>query len=81
MLRDWGRYRRSHALRRISGQNKEWYGVDDLLAKIEKRCRPGGGTRETGHAALLLSSVWGFSRTTITLLFDENYDSHFFFEV
>ena len=61
--------------------NKEWYGVDDLLSKDRKALQ--AWWRDEGKPVTRPFSCprCGAFLAPLSLLFDENYDSHFFFEV
>jgi len=60
--------------------NKEWYGVDDLLSKDRKALQ--AWWRDEGKPVTRPFSCprCGAFLAPLSLLFDENYDSHFFFE-
>ena len=61
--------------------NKEWYSVDDLLSKDRKALQ--AWWRDEGKPVTRPFSCprCGAFLAPLSLLFDENYDSHFFFEV
>ena len=61
--------------------NKEWYGVDDLLSKDRKALQ--AWWRDEGKPVTrpFACPRCGAFLAPLSLLFDENYDSHFFFEV